>query len=212
MRTIAVTTLLVHVGCSFVAVSGSPEKPRQPELSVCTRNPAAPVLDSLLATAGFTAAGLIQRDDHSTEPPLDAIKGLGVAASAVTGIVFGISAAYGFVTVAECRRDQAKDAVRERDVGPGRTHAWEHTSLAVLAAREDDCVSVADLGGEVKAEDPDVFAAIFLSDPQIARCLAPAVHCFEIASDHTQACYPTRAACQRASRFTGLAQRCASRR
>ncbi len=93
-------------GCSFVSVQrarppAKVEDPRAPE--ECTTSKRAPIVDTVIAAAGFTAAVVATAAFAEENPDGQGYWIVGLPFYAVGGLSAG-SAAYGYTTTAQCRR------------------------------------------------------------------------------------------------------------
>ncbi len=143
-------------GCSFIITRGpepTPSAQRAPELSrtpspECTSSVAAPLVDTVLATASAAVlvAGVVGAT--SSEPPCQPGewfcgigRGAGQAAGwgaivvgAITGAVFTASAVTGYGRTADCRRAETALPTGHRPMG---RHLLDVEGIAEARAREE---------------------------------------------------------------------------
>ena len=148
--------LVASPGCSFIFTRGpepTPSAQRAPEPSrtpspECTSSLAAPVVDTVLATASVAliVAGVVAAT--SPEPPCQPAEwfcGIGrgagqavgwgaIAVGAITGAVFTASAVTGYGRTADCRRAEEALPARPHQM---RRHLLDVEGIAEARAREE---------------------------------------------------------------------------
>lgn len=105
-RLIAAALVMLVSGCSIVSVQ-RPRSPRRVEdprvLDDCTRAPAAPILDTVLAAAGLAVGYLAALESSWGSPPGTGPSDLSLAIMG-TGALFTGSAVHGHISTGKCRR------------------------------------------------------------------------------------------------------------